>query len=152
MAWVRNSSGSTFAAVLAHASVNASLGVLAVAFPDSLVETTNWWGLGIILAAAVVALLTRGHLGAGEVAETPLRNGAVRIAHGALVKVRLRMRNRGAVDFGHQPPSFTRTGSSAALRVGRRELCWCMQEYASWRCRAAVSDAMYWPDRMVEAV
>lgn len=67
MAWVRNGSGSTLAAVLAHSSVNGSLGVLVVAFPGSLVETTNWWGLGIILAAAVVAMLTKGRLGEREV-------------------------------------------------------------------------------------
>lgn len=64
MAWVRNGSGSILAAVVAHASVNGSLAVLVIAFPGSLVETTNWWGLGILLAAAVVALLTQGRLGA----------------------------------------------------------------------------------------
>lgn len=73
MAWVRNGSGSTPAAVLAHASVNGSLGVLVVAFPQSLVETSNWWGLGIILAAAVVALTTKGRLGAEKVTEAPSR-------------------------------------------------------------------------------
>lgn len=62
MAGVRNGSTSTLAADLAHSSVNGSLGVLVVAFPGSLVETTNWWGLGI-LAAAVVARLKRGRLG-----------------------------------------------------------------------------------------
>lgn len=67
MAWVRNGSTSTLAADLAHSSVNGSLGVLVVAFPGSLVETTNWWGLGIILAAAVVARLKRGRLGEDEV-------------------------------------------------------------------------------------
>jgi len=71
MAWVRNGSGSTLAAVLAHASVNGSLGVLVIAFPGSLIETTNWWGLGIILAAAVVVLVTKGRLGAGEAIEAP---------------------------------------------------------------------------------
>ena len=65
MAWIRNGSGSTLAAILAHASVNGTLGVLVLAFPGSLVETTNWWGLGIILAAVAVALATRGQLGAG---------------------------------------------------------------------------------------
>ena len=73
MAWVRNGSDSTLAAVLAHASVNGSLGVLVVAFPQSLVETSNWWGLGIILAAAVVVLLTKGRLGAEEVTGAPSR-------------------------------------------------------------------------------
>lgn len=63
MAWIRNGSGSTLAAILAHASVNCALGILVVAFPGSLVETTNWWGLGIILAAASIALVTRGQLG-----------------------------------------------------------------------------------------
>ncbi len=42
MAWVRNGSNSTPAAILAHASVNGSLGLLVVAFPNSLVDTTNW--------------------------------------------------------------------------------------------------------------
>ncbi len=63
MAWIRNGSRSTLAAVVAHASVNGSLGVLVIAFPGSLVETTNWWGLGILLAAVAVALVTRGRLG-----------------------------------------------------------------------------------------
>lgn len=72
MAWVRNGSGSTLAAVLAHASVNGSLGVLVVAFPGSLVESTNWWGLGIIVAAVVVAMSTRGRLGEGTVTEAPV--------------------------------------------------------------------------------
>lgn len=71
MAWVRNRSDSTLAAVLAHSSVNGFIGVLVVAFPGSLVETTNWWGLGVILAAVVVAVLTRGHLGESEVTEVP---------------------------------------------------------------------------------
>lgn len=63
LAWIRNGSGSTLAAVVAHASVNGSLGVLVIVFPGSLVETTNWWGLGILLAATGLALVTRGRLG-----------------------------------------------------------------------------------------
>ncbi|MDO5752968.1 hypothetical protein [Arthrobacter sp.] len=55
--------GGGLAAILAHASINGPLGILIVAFPGSLVETTNWWGLGIILAAEAVALVTRGQLG-----------------------------------------------------------------------------------------
>ena len=76
MAWIRNASGSTLAAVLAHASVNGTLGVLVVAFPGSLVGTTNWWGLGIILAAAVLALVTKGHLGDTNKMAGPLAKSA----------------------------------------------------------------------------
>lgn len=65
MAWIRDGSGRTLAAILAHASVNGALGILVVALLGSLVETTNWWGLGITLAAAAVALVTRGQLGMG---------------------------------------------------------------------------------------
>ena len=72
MAWVRNGSDSILAAILAHASVNCSLGVLVVAFPDSLVETTNWWGMGILVAAIVLAVVTNGRLGAAmQSAESP---------------------------------------------------------------------------------
>ncbi|MDJ0318369.1 hypothetical protein [Arthrobacter antibioticus] len=67
MAQARNGSAGTLAVVLAQSSTNGSLGVLVVAFSGSLVETTNWWGLGVILAAAVVAMLTRGRLGEYEV-------------------------------------------------------------------------------------
>ncbi|WP_343320079.1 CPBP family intramembrane glutamic endopeptidase [Arthrobacter sp. TMP15] len=63
MSWIRNGSQSTLAAIVAHASVNGSLGVLAIAFPGSFVEVSNWWGLGIVLGAAAVALITRGRLG-----------------------------------------------------------------------------------------
>lgn len=73
MAWVRNGSGSTLAAVLAHASVNGSLGLLVVAFPDSLVETTNWWGLGVLTAAVLLALVTKGNLGAITQSTEPLQ-------------------------------------------------------------------------------
>lgn len=66
LAWIRNASGSTLAAVVAHASVNGFLGVLVVMFPGSLVETANWWGLGVLVAAVVVAIVTKGRLGATD--------------------------------------------------------------------------------------
>ncbi|MDJ0318128.1 hypothetical protein [Arthrobacter antibioticus] len=63
MGWIRNGSQSIFAAIVAQASVNGSLGVLVSALPGSFVEVSNWWGLGIVLGAAAFALITRGRLG-----------------------------------------------------------------------------------------
>lgn len=62
MGRIRNGSQSALAAIVAHAPVNGSLGVLVIAFPGSLVEVSNWWGLGIVLGAAAAALITRDRL------------------------------------------------------------------------------------------